>query len=68
MDFDQLSSKIFNGETSISFTINSNIFDITVFEDEFLLIINLKEHHYFDSINSLYYFIISTPYSQNDLN
>ena len=67
MDFNTLSNRIFNGETDFSIQINSNRFNIIVFEDEFLLKINDSDYNYFDTINGLYekLFINSIPSSQN---
>lgn len=56
MDFNTLSSKIFAGETNINIIYNNINYNITVFDDEFLLQFN-GENHYFDTINALYYSI-----------
>lgn len=54
MNFSSISNRIFNGDTDITFEINSNRFNIIVFEDEFLLKINDSDYSYFDTINGLY--------------
>jgi hypothetical protein len=60
MDFNSLSNKILNGETNITITYDNITYRIEVFSDEFLLEINYGhcyEHHYFDTINSIFYYI-----------